>query len=80
MLTAPGSIYLIPECDTDEDVADVLHGFCDDIFTNKLEGWYRDTATWPEDRSYEMCCHWVDFQHRSMLVDLDDEPLVCEDY
>ena len=79
-LTREPTVYLIPECDTDQDVAEVLHEFYDDIFTDKLDGWYRDKATWPEDRSYEMFCQWFDFQHHSMLVDLGDDPLICEPY
>ena len=46
-------IYLIPECETSEDVADVLQDICEDIFVDQLAGWHTDTATGPEHRSYE---------------------------
>ena len=29
------TIYLIPECDTDDDVADVLHELCEEIFEER---------------------------------------------
>ena len=45
------TIYLIPECDTDEEVADVLRELCEEIFEEQLAGWYTDTSTWPRDRS-----------------------------
>ena len=72
------TIYLIPECDTPDDVVEVLRELCDEIFTKQLDGWYRDTSSWPEDRSYEVFCQWFDVQHHSMLVDLCDAPLIAE--
>jgi len=49
-------IYLIPECDTPDEVADVLHELCEEIFENQLAGWYTDTANCPEDfRPYRGC-------------------------
>lgn len=72
------TIYLIPECDTEKEVAEVLRELCEDIFEEQLAGWYTDTATWPRDRSYEVFCSWFDYQHHSMLVDLCDEPLICD--
>lgn len=70
------TIYLIPECDTDEDIAKVLHELCEEIFEEQLAGWYTETSTWPQDRSYDVFCHWFDYQHHSMLVDLCDDPLI----
>ena len=72
------TIYLIPECDTDEEVADVLRGLCEEIFEEQLAGWYTDTSTWPHDRRFEIFCQWFDYQHHSMLVDLCDEPLIYD--
>ena len=67
--------YLIPECDMDDDVADVLHELCQKIFEEQLAGWYTDKSTWPRNRSLDVFCHWSDYQHHSMLVDLCEEPL-----
>lgn len=69
------SIYLIPECETPEDVAKALHEVCEEIFTEQLGGWYTDTASWPEDCSYDVFCEWFDYQHHSMLIDLCQERL-----
>ena len=70
------TIYLIPECDTDEDLADVLRELCEVIFEEQLAAWCRDTSTWPRDRSFEVFCQWFEYQHHSMLVDLCDGPLI----
>jgi hypothetical protein len=77
-LSREPTIYLIPECDTPGDVEDVLQELCDEIFCEQLAGWYTDTETWPEDRSFEVFRRWFDYQHHSMLVDLCDEPLIGE--
>lgn len=75
-VTEEPTMYLIPECDTDEDLADVLRELCEEIFEEQLESWYRDTSAWPQDRSYEVFCQWFEYQHYSMLIDLCDEPLI----
>jgi len=72
------TVYLIPECDTNEDVADILRQVCEEIFIEQLAGWFTDTTTWPQERSFDVFCRWFDFQHHSMLVDLCDEPLIRE--
>lgn len=71
-------IYLIPECDTDAEVAEVLREVCEEIFIEQLEGWFRDERTWPTDLEFDAFCQWFDFQHHSMLIDLCDEPLILE--
>ena len=35
-------IYLIPECDTEEDVREVLEELCEEIFVAQLAGWFRE--------------------------------------
>lgn len=32
------AVYLVPECDTDEDVGDVLRELCEEIFIQQLAG------------------------------------------
>ena len=70
------TIYLIPECDTNEDLTDVLRELCEEIFEEQLAGWFTVTATWPRDRSFDVFCRWFAYEHHSMLVDLCDEPLI----
>lgn len=70
------SIYLIPECDTREEVADTLRELCEQIFIEQLDGWYRDTTTWPKDRSFDVFCHWFYYRHHSVLIDLCAELLI----
>jgi hypothetical protein len=69
------TVYLIPECDTDEGVGEALLELCEEIFIEQLAAWFTDTTTWPQDRSFDVFCRWFDIQHHSMLVDLCDEPI-----
>lgn len=62
------TIYLIPECDTDEDVAEVLRELCEEIFEEQLAGWYTDTSTWPRDRGFDASCCWFDYQRRDLVL------------
>jgi hypothetical protein len=72
------AIYLIPECDTEEDVADVLGELCERIFVEQLAGWFTNSTTWPQDRGFDVFCCWFDYQNHSMLIDLCDEPLILD--
>ena len=69
------TIYLIPECDTSDEVDEVLRQLCEEIFEEQLAGWYTDKSTRPCDRSLALFSQWFDYQHHSMLVDLGNEPL-----
>ena len=59
------TIYLIPECDTNQD-----------RLRQQLAGWFTDATSWPQDRSLGIFCRWFEFQHHSMMVDLCDAPLI----
>jgi hypothetical protein len=72
------TIYLIAECDTDDDVRQALRELCEEIFTEQLAGWFTDRTTWPKDLGFDVFCRWFDFHHHSMLVDLCNEPLTRE--
>ena len=72
------TIYLIPECETDDEVTKTLRERCEEIFNEQLSGWFTDRRTWPRDRSFEVFCRWFDFQYHSVLVDLCDEPLISD--
>jgi len=72
------AIYLLPECDTEEDIREVLAELCEEIFVEQLAGWFNDDTTWPQDRGLEAFFRWFDFQHHSMLIDLCADPLILD--
>jgi hypothetical protein len=72
-LVRESTIHLIPECDTDDGLAEVLHELCEEVFEEQVAGRYADTSTWPRNRRFDVFCHWFDYQHHSMLDDLCDK-------
>ena len=69
------TIYLIPECDTEAEIDQVLRTLCEEIFTEQLASWFNEEPAWPHDRRFEIFCDWFDVQYHSMLIDLCDNPL-----
>src|ERR1039457_6107287 len=53
-LTREPTIYLIPECDTEEDGREVLAELCEEVFVAQLAGWFRDEQTWPQDLGFAL--------------------------
>ena len=59
-LTREPTIYLIPECDTEEDVQEVLRELCEEIFVAQLAGLFRDEQTWPRDLGFDVFWREID--------------------
>lgn len=74
------TIYLIPECDTPEEIDQVVREMCEEIFEEQLAGWFNDGATWPSDRGFDVFCRWFDCQFHSVLIDLADDPLIRDEH
>ena len=72
------TIYLIPECGTEKDLANVLRLIYEEIFEDQLCAWYTDRECWPQDRSFAVFRRWFEWQWHSMVVDLSGEPLIRE--
>jgi hypothetical protein len=73
------NVYLIPECENDEEVREYLEDACGPIFEEILDGWYRVPSTWPKRRDLEEFERWFEWSVHYMVVDLSDEPLLQEE-
>jgi hypothetical protein len=72
------TVYLIPECDTPEELREQMEDACRRIFEDQLDGWYRVPATWPKRRgldAFELCFEW---SSHSVVIDLSRGPLFQE--
>jgi hypothetical protein len=69
------SVYLVPVFESDEDFMEWLEEHCDIIFEEQLAGWWTDERSWPPHRGIEVFEEWFECHRRSMVWDLDDEPL-----
>ena len=70
------SMYLLPECESDEDFADCLREMFPVIFEGELEGWWTDESAWPGTRTFDTFQEWFDCRFHSIVIDLCDEPLI----
>ncbi len=69
-------VCLLPEYEDSKSQQEVLEKFWAALFEAMLEGWVRDEAFWPEDRTLGMFQEWFEIRMWSIVQDLDmDEPL-----
>lgn len=73
------TVYLLPECESEEEAREHLEGVCGQIFEEQLDGWYRVPSTWPNRRDLETFDRWCEWTFHSMVVDLCDDPLLQEE-
>ena len=63
-----GTVYLIPETDTDSHRW-LKRNFVT-IFEHELDAWYRDRAFWPKDRSFKTFKKFFKIRFCSIVLDL----------
>jgi len=69
------TIYLLPECEDDQDMIAHVRNYSDTIFEDQLDGWYKEQSTWPADRHFKTFCLWFEYRAHTLLLDLCEEPL-----
>jgi len=70
------NIYLIHEMESNQAIAMWLKTNFEDIFDNELNDWCTDEDTWPPNRGSKMFSEWFDVEFHSMLLDLEDDPVL----
>ena len=73
------TVYLLPECENEEEAREYLREVCGEIFEEQLNGWHRVPAAWPVRRDFEVFVRWFEYRFHSMLVNLCDDPLLQEE-
>jgi|SRR5450755_763584 hypothetical protein len=69
------TIYLVPECDSEDQALEYLGNSAADIFEEHLDGWYRVPEVWPTKRDLTTFRRWFEFSFHSIIVDLCDDVL-----
>ena len=64
------TVYMIPECDSEEEAVAHLAKVCGVIFEEELDGWYRVRSSWPQRRDFETFKRWFEWSYHSEIVDL----------
>lgn len=65
-------VYLIPDFEEHKDVKGWIRRNYDAVFRNILFGVYTNEAMWPQNRTYDLFCKWVDFSSHLMVWELND--------
>jgi hypothetical protein len=73
------TIYLVPECDSEEQALEYLGETIRDIFEQQLDGWYRVPEVWPATRDLTTFKSWFEVTFHSIIVDLSDDVLEHEE-
>ena len=77
-LQSEPTIYLLPECGSEEEARECLEELCGRIFMEELDGWYRVASSWPKRRDLDAFERWFEWSYHSEVVDLSDEDLLQE--
>ncbi len=78
-LRRDSTVYLLPECESDEETLECLEEVCGRIFEEELDAWHRVPSSWPRQRDIEAFHRWFEWSIHSMVVDLCDDPLLEEE-
>lgn len=70
---------LVPDLYSMEDALDYLEPLKPALFEMELEGWHRDPATWPQDRTPKLFDVWFDLEVHSMVWDAVADPVLKEE-
>jgi len=73
------TIYLLSECENENEAREYLEKLCGQIFEEQLDGWYRVPSSWPTRRDLNAFYHWFEWSFHSVIVDLCDDPLLQEE-
>ena len=69
------TIYLLPECDSEEQALEFLREISSEIFEEQLNGWYRVPSVWPSQRDLTTFRTWFEIGFHTTIVDLCDDPV-----
>ena len=69
------TVYLLPECESEEDTRTILEWKCGRVFGDQLDGWRRAPSTWPNQRDPDAFERWFEWSSDSMVLDLCDDPI-----
>ncbi len=76
--SSEGTVYLLKEKDSNEQIEKWLQRNFDRIFQNELNNWSIDENLWPQKRTYLQFKSWFDFEIHSMILDLEETAIMKE--
>src|SRR5207245_3550601 len=73
------TVYLLPECEKEEEAREYVEEVCGQIFEEQLGSWYRVPSSWPNRRDLDAFDHWFEWSFHSVVADLSNNPLFQEE-
>ncbi len=73
------TVYLIPECDGEDEIDEILELVFAEIFERELEAWHTHEPDWPQNRTLAMFKRWFKIEIHSMIEDLCADPLTDDE-
>jgi hypothetical protein len=73
------TVYLLLECENEEEAREYLEEVCGQIFEEQLDSWYRVPSAWPNRRDLDAFDRWFEWSFHSRVVDLSNNPLLREE-
>ena len=71
------SVYLIEWAEAAEPI---LRRHFGRIFEEKLNAWHRVADDWPQKRTYKMFRDWFHIRLVDLVLDLEDDPIVQDEF
>jgi hypothetical protein len=69
------TLYLVPEFDDADEMAQVVKQVYRDIFCRELEGWCLDPTRWPPKLTLTMFRDWFEIQSIDLVEDVGHGPI-----
>ncbi|HWD89036.1 MAG TPA: hypothetical protein VG367_12980 [Mucilaginibacter sp.] len=73
--TNEGTVYLVKERNSVEELEKWLKHNYDDIFINELNDWHTDENDWPQKRTYQQFKVWFDVEVQPVVLDLEESEI-----
>jgi len=67
-----GTIYLIKEKDSNEEIEKWLKRNFEKIFQNELNDWHTYENDWPQKRTFKLFKEWFGYEIHSMVLDIEE--------
>ena len=73
-----GTVYLVRQRGSNQEIEKWLQRNFDDIFQNELNNWHTDDNDWPPKRTFKLFREWFDYVIYAMILDMEDDKVVKE--
>jgi len=73
------TVYLVPECDDDSEMDEILEENYAAIFEEQVSAWSQDSDDWPDVNDFQTFREWFDVESHSLVMDLGNGPVETDE-